>query len=175
MGWWRLALALLLSAPLLGCWDAGAQYGGNWRPDFSKHVLPLEEIVSGGPSKDGIPAIDDPKFISVREANCWLKDREPVMVVDLEGEVKAFPLQILIRSTTGLVAENAASSPISVRRKQHMYSIETPEAKPAPSTFRDPVIPESTDAQTGAAGDASGVTTTGSMVGDLLDSRLNNL
>ena len=56
-----------------------------------------------------------------------------------------------------------------------MYSIETPEAKPAPSTFRDPVIPESTDAQTDAAGDASGVTTAGSMVGDLLDSRLNNL
>lgn len=108
------------------------------------------------------------------EGRCRLA-REPVVVVDLEGEVRAYPLQIFIRSTTGLVAENAASSPISVRRKQHMYSIETPEAKPAPSTFRDPVIPESTDAQTGAAGDASGVTTAGSMVGDLLDSRLNNL
>ncbi len=64
-----------------------------------------------------------------------------------EGEVRAYPLQILIRSTTDLVAENAASSPISVRRKQHMYSIETPEAEPVPSTFRDPVIPESTDAR----------------------------
>lgn len=89
--------------------------------------------------------------------------------------VRAYPLQILVRSTTGLVAENAVSSPISVRRKEHMYSSETPEAKPAPSTFRDPVIPESTDAQTDAAGDASSVTTAGSMVGDLLDSRLNNL
>ncbi len=48
--------ALLLSAPLLGCWDAGTQHGGNWRTDFSKHVVQLEEIVSGGPSKDGIPA-----------------------------------------------------------------------------------------------------------------------
>ncbi len=99
--------------------------------------------MSGGPSKDGIPAIDDPKFISVREAKCC--------------------------------ADNAASSPISVRRKQHMYPIETPEGKPVPSTFRDPMIPESTDAQTGPAGDASGVTTAGSMVGDVLDSRLNNL
>ena len=88
--------ALLLGAPLLGCWDAGAQYGGDWRTDFSKHVVPLEEIVSGGPSKDGIPAIDNPKFISVREANRWLKDREPVVVVDIEGEVRAYPLQILM-------------------------------------------------------------------------------
>ena len=95
-----LSFGPCLGAPLLGCWDAGAQYGGNWRTDFSKHVVPLEEIVSGGPSKDGIPAIDDPKFISVREANCWLKDREPVMVVELEGEVRAYALQILIRSTT---------------------------------------------------------------------------
>ena len=86
-----------------------------------------------------------------------------------------FAFTVLVKSITGLVAENAVSSPISVRRKEHMYSIETPEAKPAPSTFRDPVIPESTDAQTDAAGDASSVTTAGSMVGDLLDSRLNNL
>ena len=86
-----------------------------------------------------------------------------------------FAFTVLVKSITGLVAENAVSSPISVRRKEHMYSIETPEAKPAPSTFRDPVIPESTDARTGAAGDASRVTTAGSMVGDLLDSRLNNL
>ncbi len=99
-----LTSALLLSAPLLGCWDAGAQYGGNWRTDFSKHVVPLEEIVSGGPSKDGIPATDDPKFISLREAKCC----------------------------------NAASSPISVRRKQHMYSIETPEPKPYLRPFGTP-------------------------------------
>ncbi len=98
--------ALLLSAPLLGCWDAGAQYGGNWRTDFSKHVVPLEEIVSGGPSKDGIPAIDDPKFISLREAKCC--------------------------------ADNAAPSPISVRRKQHMYSIETPEPNPYLRPFGTP-------------------------------------
>src|SRR5919106_1252986 len=29
-----------------------------WRTDFSRHTVPLAEIVSGGPPKDGIPAFD---------------------------------------------------------------------------------------------------------------------
>ncbi|RJP55804.1 MAG: DUF3179 domain-containing protein [Anaerolineaceae bacterium] len=71
--------------------------------DFSKHSIPYSEILSGGPPKDGIPAIDTPKFISVSEANEWLKDREPVVFVQAcaEGnrsvcEVKAYPIQILM-------------------------------------------------------------------------------
>jgi hypothetical protein len=67
-----------------------------WRTDFSRHSVPLEEIVSGGPPRDGIPAIDHPRFESVREANRWLGDRDPVMVVEHGSEVKAYPLAILI-------------------------------------------------------------------------------
>ncbi|NIM49804.1 MAG: DUF3179 domain-containing protein [Gemmatimonadales bacterium] len=85
-----LATALMAAAP------ASAQSRGEWRTDFSNHTVPLEEIVSGGPPKDGIPAIDNPKFVSIREADRWLDDREPVAVVSLGGEAKAYPLQILI-------------------------------------------------------------------------------
>ncbi len=67
-----------------------------WRTDFTKHSVPLEEIVSGGPPRDVIPAIDDPRFETVREANRWLQDRDPVMVVEHGSEVKAYPLGILI-------------------------------------------------------------------------------
>jgi hypothetical protein len=67
-----------------------------WRTDFSRHSVPLEEIVSGGPPRDGIPAIDRPRFESVREANRWLSDRDPVMVVEHGAEVKVYPLAILI-------------------------------------------------------------------------------
>jgi hypothetical protein len=56
----------------------------------------LEELVSGGPPKDGIPAIDHPKFETVEQAGRWLSKREPLAVVDLNGEVKAYPLQILM-------------------------------------------------------------------------------
>ena len=67
-----------------------------WRTDFSKHTVPLDEIVSGGPPKDGIPPIDRPKFVSVNEADRWLAGREPVVVLEIEGHVRIYPIQILM-------------------------------------------------------------------------------
>ena len=40
-----------------------------WKTDFSKHTVPLGEFASGGPGKDGIPAIDDPRFVPVGEVD----------------------------------------------------------------------------------------------------------
>lgn len=63
--------------------------------DFSRHTIPFSEILSGGPPKDGIPAIDSPQFESVAEADIWLEDLEPVTVFQ-EGEViRIYPFQIL--------------------------------------------------------------------------------
>ncbi len=75
---------------------AEAQSTAEWRTDFSRHSVPLEEIVSGGPPKDGIPAIDHPRFVPVAEANRWLNGREPVVALVERGEAKAYPLQILL-------------------------------------------------------------------------------
>ena len=58
--------------------------------------MPISDIFSGGPGKDGIPAIGNPQFESVEAAGQWLVDNEPVQVVDINGEVKAYPLGILI-------------------------------------------------------------------------------
>ena len=63
--------------------------------DFSIHSVPYSEILSGGPPKDGIPAIDQPNFVSIPEANEWLKSMEPVILVEINKEAKAYPLQIL--------------------------------------------------------------------------------
>ena len=79
--------------------DGGAAQGnetGEWATDFSLHTVPLEEIVSGGPPKDGIPALDRPTFVGVAEARRWLEDNEPVVVVETEGASRAYPYQILI-------------------------------------------------------------------------------
>ncbi|MBA3761458.1 MAG: DUF3179 domain-containing protein [Gemmatimonadales bacterium] len=85
-----LAAALAL-APVVT-----AQQQAGWRTDFSRHTVPLNEIVSGGPPKDGIPAIDRPKFIRVAEVDEWLSPREPVVLVAQGNEAKAYPLQILM-------------------------------------------------------------------------------
>jgi hypothetical protein len=57
--------------------------------------VPLEEIRSGGPPPDGIPAIDAPVFEDVTAAGEWLQPRDPVLVVDLDGDTRAYPLAIL--------------------------------------------------------------------------------
>jgi hypothetical protein len=66
-----------------------------WRTDFAKRVVPLTEFQSGGPGKDGIPAIDEPRFVSVREAD-FLESREPVIELEVNGQVRAYPIQILV-------------------------------------------------------------------------------
>jgi len=53
------------------------------------------DIVAGGPPPDGIPPIDRPHFQTAGAVD-WLADTEPVAVVELEGEAKAYPLQILV-------------------------------------------------------------------------------
>jgi hypothetical protein len=62
--------------------------------DFAKHTVPLDEIISGGPSKDGIPSIDDPTFVPAAEAG--LPEREPVIGLSVDGDARAYPLRILI-------------------------------------------------------------------------------
>jgi hypothetical protein len=95
------ALRTLGAVTLLACAapsDQQAQQSqqDEWRTDFSRHTVPLEEIVSGGPPKDGIPAIDRPNFETVRRADRWLQDREPVIVVEHGTTARAYPIQILI-------------------------------------------------------------------------------
>lgn len=65
-----------------------------WKTDFSKYSVPLDEISSGGPGKDGIPSIDFPRFNSVDKA--FYADTEPVIAVEVNGEAKAYPIEILI-------------------------------------------------------------------------------
>ncbi len=64
--------------------------------DFTRTAVDFDEIMSGGPPKDGIPAVDDPEFIAVgQDSN--LEDREPVMALELDGQTpRAYPIRYLI-------------------------------------------------------------------------------
>lgn len=64
--------------------------------DGVKHILPLEEIISGGPPKDGIPPIDNPKFVSIKEAGQWLNDEEPGIAFSRGKTHRFYPYQILV-------------------------------------------------------------------------------
>jgi Protein of unknown function (DUF3179) len=83
-----------------------------WSTDFTRHTVPYEEIHRGGPPKDGIPPIDNPKFVSNEEAAGFLAGQEPVALVSLNGEAKAYPLQILIWHE--IVNDEIGGEPVAV-------------------------------------------------------------
>lgn len=65
------------------------------KTDFTKRTVPLEEVSYLGLGADAIPPIYYPLFDSIAEADEWLEDPEPVLIVELGGEAKAYPLGIM--------------------------------------------------------------------------------
>ncbi len=85
--------------------------------DFSLHVVPLEEIESGGPPKDAIRSIDAPIFTSLQfgQASGWaagLEDSEPVIALEIDGDARAYPLGIMIRHE--IVNDVVGGEPVAV-------------------------------------------------------------
>lgn len=58
---------------------------------MTRHSVPLSEIVGGGPPKDGIPALDAPKFVPAGQAKRFLSDKDRLLGVALFGGAKAYP------------------------------------------------------------------------------------
>ena len=63
--------------------------------DLQGSLVPPEDILRGGPPRDGIPAIDKPVFISTTEADLAGNDR--VMGVHFKGIARAYPIRMLNR------------------------------------------------------------------------------
>ena len=66
-----------------------------WKTDFSKSIIEFPSVRSGGPPRDGIPPIDDPKFITVSDAK-HLTNMEPVIGLTIDGDARAYPLQVMM-------------------------------------------------------------------------------
>jgi hypothetical protein len=62
---------------------------------FPVSLVDRSLIVSGGPPPDGIPPIDDPRFEVASEVD-WIEPEEPVLVLLLDGEERAYPIQVMI-------------------------------------------------------------------------------
>jgi len=82
------------------------------KTNFRKHNINLNDVMSGGPPKDGIPAIDNPIIVNQHIADIWLKPTEPVIVVSVRGVARAYPIQILIYHE--IVNDSLNGIPISV-------------------------------------------------------------
>ncbi len=62
--------------------------------NLTNSLLPREEILDGGPGKDGIPAIDQPEFVSIAEA-VFMEEGDILLSVTSGGETRAYPFRIL--------------------------------------------------------------------------------
>ncbi len=70
--------------------------GSRTDPVFPPPLVDPGQIRSGGPPPDGIPPIEQPAFVSVAEADAYLLAAEPVVVVEIGGDARAYPVQVLI-------------------------------------------------------------------------------
>ncbi len=62
--------------------------------DLANATIRQDQILGGGPSKDGIPAIFEPRLIAAVSAS-YLKPEDRVIGVELDGVSRAYPISIL--------------------------------------------------------------------------------
>jgi len=115
---WKLALAVLGSM-LSACGSADdaappAGWALEWpETDFGRASVKWDDITDGGPGKDGIRSIDDPRFIPAsQEHPLDLGPKEPVISIDAGGDARAYPLRILTRHE--IVNDRLGAVPVAV-------------------------------------------------------------
>lgn len=81
--------------------------------DFSRtSVSNWDDILSGGPPRDGIPALNNPVFKAVAEED-QIGEREPVITVEIDGaKPRAYPIRYL--TWHEIVNDTVAGIPIAV-------------------------------------------------------------
>ena len=94
-----LFLGLLVAGCARAQEDAPAPALPGFTTDTSRRIIDLAELRSGGPGKDGIPALGMGRPVALTtqdSAAAWLADREPVILVRQGAAARIYPVQILI-------------------------------------------------------------------------------
>ncbi|MEN8180256.1 MAG: DUF3179 domain-containing protein [Pseudomonadota bacterium] len=83
--------AVLLAGILFDLADAATSKNGF---DLTDALIPIDEVLPGGPPRDGIPAIDRPRFVAASAAG-FIAEDDRVLGVVRNGVSKAYPLSIM--------------------------------------------------------------------------------
>ncbi|MBI6630750.1 DUF3179 domain-containing protein [Pontibaca salina] len=109
-----LAIGAITLALVAGPASADAsRFAAAWpQTDFARSLVDLNEVISGGPPKDGIPALSDPGFMPAAQET-RLEPREPVLTYVPEGQAaRAYPIRYLMWHE--IVNDTVAEIPIAV-------------------------------------------------------------
>lgn len=80
------------------------------KTDFSNSSIELDQILSGGPGKDGIPALSDPGFVRIEDSE--IGDETQVIYVENNGEGKIYPYSIIVWHE--IVNDNVGGVPLAI-------------------------------------------------------------
>ena len=96
----QVCLGIILGASLAtGCINSGSDNVTPQGPTGTSKpsggwIIPEDQVLDGGPGKDGIPSVDDPQFVPATEVN-YLEDNDLVIGIAHNGIVRAYPHVIL--------------------------------------------------------------------------------
>lgn len=101
----------LPASPLEDVPSALAAARGGSAEDLPDPLVPLSELRSGGPPPDGIPPVDYPVYLRAVDVD-FVADEEPVLAIEIDGEARAYPVQIMIWHE--IVNDTIGSTPVAV-------------------------------------------------------------
>ena len=61
----------------------------------AKREISAQEVLWGGVRVDGIPPLESPKFVAPKDAAAWISSSDPVIGVEINGDVRAYPRRII--------------------------------------------------------------------------------
>ncbi len=82
-----------------------------WKTDFELRTISLDELLISL-RRDGIEPIDDPTFESAQDAATRIAKKEPVIVLEINDDVRAYPLAILVNHE--IVNDEVGGTPVTV-------------------------------------------------------------
>ncbi len=88
----KIILIMFLILPMIYCSQKNINDQGNDKEE--RWLIPKSEVVDGGPGRDGIPALENPKMVPASLVT-FMSDNELVVGVRKGNTIKAFPHKIL--------------------------------------------------------------------------------
>lgn len=79
--------------------------------DLTGATIPADEILRGGPPRDGIPSIDSPKFAAATDAD-FMRDKDLILGVAQDGIARAYPIKIL--NWHEIVNDEIGGAPVAI-------------------------------------------------------------
>jgi hypothetical protein len=154
----------LASLTLLGGAEAALQAQGlrapwPWTTDTARRVVDLDDF-SVLLQRDAIPPIDEPLFVPAHRSAPHCPDREPAIVLNLNGDLRAYPLRVLhwheiVNDRVGGVPVSVTWCPLCHSAVVFDRSVQNLEWRDGQKLEQRPGLPPASSPTEGAASEGS--------------------